>query len=451
MSLCFATVLNREIEKEIKAQASGARSQAACGVWRRKRTERVRALSRQGRSAATRGLESHAEASRSVFLAHRVTGFPSRFALDSICRRSVVEKRRENTLRTSAFGNLGRPIFLLFVIRFVLTHITNRITQSQMQKNSVSKRAAILRCLIEGTSIAATQRITGAAKDTILNLLALAGEACLAYQDKHLRNLPCKNLQLDELWSFVGCREGAKKRAKGQHPGDVWTWTAMCADTKLVPSWRVGDRGHRTGFKFCAELSERFAGKVQITTDGYGAYKWAIGANFKDADYGQQVKVFGKSDEGRDIVIRTERKAVLGTPDMDRVSTSFVERSNLTVRMGNRRFTRLTNGFSKNLANHCHMLAITFMHYNFVRKHATIKTTPAVAAGVAATPWTMEQVVQMIDEHYEAMLSAQFEKGFADLKWTRPRTTPKTFTPVQPELPWYLDMDREAPPEGLGL
>ena len=309
-----------------------------------------------------------------------------------------------------------------------------------MNPLSITKRAAILRCLIEGNSILATSRITGAAKNTIIDFLAKAGEACTAYQSAKMRGLPCTVLQLDEIWSFVGCKEKSKKSAIGEHPGDVWTWTSICAETKLIPAWRVGDRSSRTAYDFCHDLSTRFSGTVQISSDGHPAYKMAIGATF-DLDrthYAQLIKIYGKDDEGRDVVTRTERQPVFGTPNIDLVSTSYVERSNLTLRMGNRRFTRLTNAFSKKLENHCHMLAVSFMHYNFCRKHTTLKTTPACAAGIAARQWTLEEVVTMIDEHFEEKLNAQFEAAFA-ANVTPLRTMPKTFTPIPPKTPWYLD------------
>lgn len=320
-----------------------------------------------------------------------------------------------------------------------------------MKTLSTEKRAAILRCLIEGNSILATSRITGAAKNTIIEFLAKAGEACTAFQSKTLVNLPCKVLQLDEVWSFVGCKEKSKKGAIGKHPGDVWTWTSICAETKLIPAWRVGDRSSRTAMDFCFDLSRRFSGEVQITSDGHPAYKMAIGANFdlNRTHFAQLIKIYGKDEEGRDIVIRTERQPVFGTPNIDLVSTSYVERSNLTIRMGNRRFTRLTNAFSKKLENHCHMLAVTFMHYNFCRKHATLKTTPAVAAGVAERQWTLLEVVEMIDAHFSAKIEAEFEAAFA-ARLTPLRTTPKTFPPTpkdQIPVPWYLDPNGEIPPE----
>lgn len=318
-----------------------------------------------------------------------------------------------------------------------------------MEKLATEKRAAVLRCLIEGNSILSTSRITGVAKNTIIKYLAEAGEACSDYHDKHMRNLPCKVIQLDEVRSFVGCKEKAKAKAKGQHPGDVWTWTSICAETKLIPSWRVGDRGMTTAYEFCADLSGRFSGRLQITSDGHAAYQWAVGANFSDVDFAQLVKIYAMSDEGREVCVGARKVPVLGTPDIDLVSTSYVERSNLTVRMTNRRFTRLTNGFSKKLENHCHMLAVCFMSYNFCRKHQTLKQTPAQAAGLADHQWTVAEVVAMVQAYHEAKEAAAFEAAIV-AKWTKPRTTPKAYTLISKDripTPWYLDKDSGGPPK----
>ena len=316
-----------------------------------------------------------------------------------------------------------------------------------MKKLTAEKRAAILRCLIEGVSIRATVRITGAAKQTVVDLLERAGEACMIFQSETLVNLPCKVVQLDEIWSFVGCKEKAKKTAQGKHPGDVWTWTAVDAETKLIPAWRVGDRSARTAHDFCADLARRITGEVQITSDGHPAYKMAIGNNFdlERTHFAQLIKIYGKDEQGNDVVVRTERQPVFGTPNIDLVSTSYVERANLTIRMGNRRFTRCTNAFSKKVSNHCHMLALGFMHYNFCRKHATIKTTPAVAAGVADHQWTLEEVADMIESHFDAKLDAKFEAAF-EAKFTAERMQPMTYAPVAPKLPWYLDFDGPGEP-----
>jgi len=314
-----------------------------------------------------------------------------------------------------------------------------------MEKLSTQKRAAVLQCLIEGMSIRAASRITGAAKGTITKLLEQAGEACADFQSENLRNLPCKVIQLDEVWSFVGCRDANKEESIGTHPGDVWTWTSICAETKLIPAWRVGDRSARTAMDFCNDLSGRFSGNIQISSDGHTAYKIAIGHAFETVHYGQLVKIYGKDGEGKDVVIRADKVPVFGNPDIDLISTSYVERSNLTLRMGNRRFTRLTNAFSKKLENHVHALALGFMHYNFCRKHGSIKTTPAIAAGVTNHQWTLEEVIEMIDAYLEAKMEGQYEEAFATLNFTAPRKFPKSYKPVAPKVPWYLDPNSGGP------
>jgi len=285
-----------------------------------------------------------------------------------------------------------------------------------MKKLTTQQRAAVLRCLIEGVSIRATSRITGAAKNTIVKLLEQAGEACEAYQSEHFHNLPCKVIQLDEIWSFVGCRDRNKADAIGQHPGDVWTWISLCAETKLIPAWRVDDRSTRAAMAFCHDLSGRFADRVQITSDGHPAYSLAVRTAFDEVDFAQLVKWYGKDENGFDVVIRAEKRPMCGQPDMDLVSTSYVERSNLTIRMSNRRFTRLTNAFSKKIENHRHMLAVGFMNYNFCQKHGTIKTTPALAAGVSDHQWTLSEVIEMIEAHFVAKEESKFEAAFAALE-----------------------------------
>lgn len=282
-----------------------------------------------------------------------------------------------------------------------------------MEKLATTKRAAILRCLIEGNSILSTSRITGAAKNTIVGVLVETGEACDRYQNDHMVNLPCKVLQLDEVWSFVGCKENNKKFAKGEHPGDTWIWTALCADTKLIPSWQVGDRSALTAYGFCQDLAKRFSGHLQITSDGHSAYRWAVGAHFPGADFAQLVKLYGRDKNGLEVCIGARKVPVRGTPDMRLVSTSYVERSNLMIRMTNRRFTRLTNGFSKKLENHGHMLAVQMMSYNFVQRHSTLKTSPAVAAGVADHRWTMEEIIEMTDSYTAEIERQTFERAFA--------------------------------------
>ena len=276
-----------------------------------------------------------------------------------------------------------------------------------MNRLNVSERAKILSLLVEGNSINATCRITGAAKNTVLKLLADVGEACSAYQDRVMRNLTCKKIQCDEIWAFVGMKErnvpAALKRTLGY--GDVYTWTAIDADTKLIPCWHVGTRDAFSARDFMRDLAPRLAGRVQLTTDGHKAYLNAVDRAFgSDIDYAMLVKLYGPAQGGQQ-----ERKyspgeccgtivgTVCGNPRGEDISTSFVERANLTMRMHMRRFTRLTNGFSKKLDNHMHAISLHFMFYNFCKIHSTLRVSPAMAAGVDAHLWDMEEVVMMAD------------------------------------------------------
>jgi IS1 family transposase len=279
------------------------------------------------------------------------------------------------------------------------------VIEIPMNTLSLEKRTQILGMMVEGMSIRAISRLTGASKNTLVKLLADAGEIFAAYHDEHVRNLPCKRLQLDEIWSFVGCKEKnvtPEKKAEGQ--GDIWTWTAICADTKLIASWFIGDRTAETGTMFTCDLRNRLAGRVQITTDGHKAYLQAMDAAFgEDVDYAMLVKIYGNTSEGQKRyspaqIKGTSKTCCTGNPDIKQVSTSYAERQNLSMRMGMRRFTRLTNGFSKNVENHAHALAIYFMHYNFVRIHQTLRCSPAMAAGVTTTLWSLEDMAKMLDK-----------------------------------------------------
>lgn len=240
-------------------------------------------------------------------------------------------------------------------------------------------------------------------------LLAEAGNAFLDYQDRMLRNLPCTRIQCDEIWSFVYAKAKnapAVMKAAGE-AGDVWTWTAICADTKLIPCWHVGTRDADAAQAFMTDLAARLAHRVQLTTDGHKAYLQAVEDVFgAGIDYGVLIKVYGAPD-GRDNDRRYSpaqctgvlKQVVTGAPDMAHLSTSFVERQNLTMRMSIRRFTRLTNAFSKKLQNHMHAIAIYMMHYNFVRIHKSLRITPAMAAGVTPSLLSLEDMVKIIDEH----------------------------------------------------
>ncbi len=262
--------------------------------------------------------------------------------------------------------------------------------------------------MAEGVSLRAISRMTGASLNTIVKLLADAGNACLEYQDRALQNLPCKRIQADEIWSFVYAKQkNVPEDMRGQFGvGDVWTWTGLCADTKLIVSWRVDTRDADAAWAFMHDLSNRLANRVQLTTDGHRAYLDAvIGAFGTGVDYAMLVKQYGNAPEttperrySPGVCLGAERRRVSGTPDPAHISTSFVERQNLSMRMGIRRFTRLTNAFSKKLENHVHALSIYFMHYNFVRIHQTLRCTPAMEAGVTDRLWSLEDMVEIVDE-----------------------------------------------------
>lgn len=276
-----------------------------------------------------------------------------------------------------------------------------------MNKLPTHKRVMILNMLVEGMSMRSISRTVGVSINTVSKLLVEAGEACAAYHDETVRNVNAQRVQCDEIWSFVYAKDKNVKTAKAapDGAGDVWTWTAIDADSKMILSYEVGDRSAATAIEFIDDLCARLANRVQLTTDGHKAYLEAVeGAFGGDIDYAMLVKLYG--DLGGKTAERKyspaectgiKKRSVEGRPDMAHVSTSYVERQNLTMRMGMRRFTRLTNGFSKKLENHLRMLSLYFVHYNFVRIHKTLKVTPAMAAGVTDTLYDMEWVVGLID------------------------------------------------------
>lgn len=288
-----------------------------------------------------------------------------------------------------------------------------------MEPLSTAKRAAILQCLCEGNSIASTTRITGAAKNTVLDLLARTGIACRSFMDENLVNLPCRHVQLDEIWSFVGHRNRGKEKPDelihDPKEGDVWTWKALCADTKLLVCFHVGGRTFENATAFCRDVARRFNTPPQISTDGLKSYALAIGFAFggQDVDYGRIVKLYGKDKDGYDVCVGARKERVYGSPDMERTSTSFIERSNLTLRMHNRRFARKTNAHSKKIDNHCHMLAIHAMNYNFCRRQQGLRMTPAQAAEVDSRQWSFADVATMTDGHFAQEQQNGFEAAFA--------------------------------------
>src|SRR5580704_5274470 len=275
-----------------------------------------------------------------------------------------------------------------------------------MNKLSRADRAHIIRLLVEGNPMRSTSRIADVSINTVTKLLIDAGKVCSDYQDQALRDLQCKRLQLDEIWAFCYAKQRKVPFAKRapKEAGDIWTWVAIDADTKLVPSWRIGDRSGATATEFVCDLSGRLANRVQVTSDGHRAYLEAVEAGFGAAvDYAQLVKLYGEVPHpaGRyspAAIQGTKTYCCTGKPDPRHISTSFVERQNLTMRMSMRRFTRLTNGFSKKAENHGHSVAIHFMHYNFVRIHQSLRITPAMAAGVTTTLWSLTDMVRVIED-----------------------------------------------------
>lgn len=277
-----------------------------------------------------------------------------------------------------------------------------------MNKLTQAKRVQVIAALVEGNSVRATCRMTGIAKGTVLKLLADIGKVCARYQDEVLRNLPCKKIQCDEIWSFCYAKEkNVPEEFKGKLGfGDVWTWTALCADTKLIPSFLVGERTALYARKFIDDLASRLKHRIQLTTDGNKAYITAVDNAFGiDVDYAMLDKIYAtppKPDVHRYSPAQccgAIKKKIKGNPDLAHVSTSFVERQNLTMRMQMRRFTRLTNAFSKKIENLRHAVALHFLHYNFCRIHQSLRVTPAMEAGISDHVWSIEEIADLLNSN----------------------------------------------------
>jgi IS1 family transposase len=273
----------------------------------------------------------------------------------------------------------------------------NRLTQE--------KQKQVIAALVEGNSIRATVRMTGVAKNTIVKLLAEVGKACAEYQDKVFHDLTCTKIQCDEIWSFCYAKQkNVPEDKQGQFGyGDVYTWIAICADSKLVPSWYVGRRDYQSAKYFIEDLAKRLGNRVQLTTDGHKAYLQAVEDAFgQEIDYAQLIKLYG-SDRDSEVKYSPAqctgaiKERIQGNPDMKHVSTSYVERQNLTMRMSMRRFTRLTNGFSKKVENHAHAISLHYMYYNFCRIHQTLRVTPAMEAGVTENLWDIEDILNLLN------------------------------------------------------
>jgi IS1 family transposase len=270
---------------------------------------------------------------------------------------------------------------------------------------STAKRASIVSALVEGMSVRATARMMDVSKDTVAKLSLELGEACIRYMDETLRDLPCKRLQVDEVWAFCYAKsKNVPAEKKGTFGfGDLWAFTAVCAETKLIPCFLVGSRDSGSATEFMQDLAGRLTNRVQLTTDGHKMYLGAVEDAFAgDIDFAQLVKVYGPTPEGDHRYsppecLGTQKHAVTGCPDKKHVSTSYVERHNLTIRMGMRRYTRLTNGHSKKLRNHVAALGLFLCFYNFCRLHQSIRCTPAMAAGVTSHVWSVAELVGLLD------------------------------------------------------
>jgi IS1 family transposase len=275
-----------------------------------------------------------------------------------------------------------------------------------MNRLDHQKRAQILHLLCEGSSIRAITRVTNVSKNTVVKLLEDAGAACAEYQDRVLVNLPCTRIQVDEIWAFAHCKQKSVATAKKAPPGsgDVWTWLATCADTKLVPSWLVGSRDSDAANAFITDLARRLCDRVQLTSDGHRPYLQAVENAFGgEIDFAVLQKIYGASQDGEKRYspaecVGIQRRVIEGKPDPKHISTSYAERNNLNLRMHMRRFTRLTNAFSKKVENHAHAVALHFMYYNFVRIHTKHKMTPAMAANVTNRLWEMSDIVAVVEK-----------------------------------------------------
>jgi IS1 family transposase len=271
----------------------------------------------------------------------------------------------------------------------------------------MEKKVAVISALVEGCSVRSTSRLTGVAKGTILRLLAEVGAACAEYHNRVVCKVSAKRVQVDEIWSFVGCKQKnvTAEKAEAEICGDVWTFVAIEAQAKLVISWLVGRRDAGCATEFLQDVQSRLANPIQLTSDGHKMYLTAVpdAFAFDHIDYAQLVKIYGNDPESEKRYSPAQcqgiqKHAILGDPDPKHISTSYVERQNLTMRMNMRRFTRLTNAFSKKIENHMHAVALFYMHYNFCRIHQTLRVTPAMQAGISQHVWTMAEVIRLASD-----------------------------------------------------
>ena len=274
-----------------------------------------------------------------------------------------------------------------------------------MNRLKASVRTQVLNCLIEGCSIRATVRMTGVSKKTVMRLLVEVGVVCADYQNRVLRNLTSRRLQVDEMWGFNYCKaRKVTSKIATKHPmaGDVWLWVALDADTKLVPAWRVGDRDLATAYDFMHDLADRLTNQVQLTTDGHRPYLEAVESAFGvNIDYAMLIKIYGSDQTEKRYspakCLGCDARTITGQPNPKHINTSFIERQNWSVRTAMRRYTRLSNGFSRKIENHCAAVALNYFAYNFIKIHRTVRMSPAMAAGVTDRLWEVSDLVALLE------------------------------------------------------
>lgn len=349
-------------------------------------------------------------------LTHSDSVAPARLtALATTLYSSSENRACTNTPRTFVFGSFGLPI-LAFINSLCMTKIIvdlgyfpsydkSTIKNDMANILKTEKKVAVISLLCEGASIRAVERITGVNQNTIMSLGRRVGEACAKIMDEKMRNLPCKQIEVDEIWGFIGAKR--KNAARSGHYGDVWTFIALDADTKLIPSFVVGKRDLYHTRAFMEDLAGRLSRRVQISSDALKSYPEAVESGFgSEVDYGQLVKTYGVTNLNKDAasryspaeVVKTERTVINGMPDVNRITTSHVEKQNHTLRMHCRRLTRLTNAFSKKFENFQAAVALNFAYYNFCKTHGALRMTPAMAAGIESSHWTVEELVKRCGE-----------------------------------------------------
>lgn len=323
-----------------------------------------------------------------------------------VCRVRVALPLVARRCRVVTYGEICMSAAFAIAVKndIALTAVSPRApVASNFSFKSLCVMFVRVAALVEGNSLRSTCRMTGVCMPAVLKLLADLGPVCAEYHDRMVRHVNAQRVQVDEIWQFVGAKAKNVKDEKKAHGwGDTWTWVGMCADTKLIVSWFIGQRDWDAAYSLMLDLSARLANRIQLTTDGNRLYVDAVqGAFGRQIDYAMLKEVYGFDQEAKRYspakIVSTEAEVIKGNPDPRHISTSFIERQNLTMRMSMRRFTRLTNGLSKKIENHSYAVALHFMHYNFARIHKTLRVTPAMAAGLCDHVWGIEEIVGLLE------------------------------------------------------